>query len=112
MAVSIFHRISGHALALAGLLGLAWWLIAAASSDAAYEVFVRVASSPVGWLVWIGLSWMAAQHLLSGLRHLLLDAGWGYDLGTARATAIAVFVGAILLAGGFWAIFFFGPSYR
>lgn len=112
MAVSIFHRISGHVLALAGLAGLAWWLIAAATSEAAYAAFVAVAGSPIGWLVWIGLSWMAAQHLLSGLRHLLMDSGWGYDLGTARASAIAVFVGAILLAGGFWALFFFGPSFR
>jgi succinate dehydrogenase / fumarate reductase cytochrome b subunit len=112
MAVSIFHRVSGHALALIGLLALAWWLAAAATSDKAYAGFSEVATSPVGWLVWIGLSWMAAQHLLSGLRHLLMDSGWGYDLGTARASALAVFIGAVLLAGGFWALFFFGPSFR
>lgn len=112
MAVSIFHRISGHVLALLGMVALAWWLVAAASSEAAYERFTTVATSWFGWLVWIGLGWMAAQHLLSGLRHLLMDSGWGYELGTARASALAVFVGAVLLAGGFWALFFFGPSFR
>lgn len=108
MAVSIFHRVSGHALAFAGLALMAWWLIAAATSDEAYAGFADIAASPLGWVVWIGLTWMGFQHLLSGLRHLLLDSGWGYDLGSARATAIAVFVGALVLTAGLWLLAGFG----
>ncbi|MFQ3666344.1 MAG: succinate dehydrogenase, cytochrome b556 subunit [Sphingomonadaceae bacterium] len=112
MAVSIFHRISGHALALAGLLLFAWWLLAASASEEAYAAFASVAGSPLGWIVWVGLSWMAFQHLLSGIRHLLMDSGWGYEPAKAHGTATMVFVGALLLTAAFWALFFFGPSIR
>lgn len=110
MAVSIFHRVSGHALALAGLLLFAWWLIAAATSAEAYANFQAVASSWFGWIVWVGLSWMAFQHLLSGVRHLLMDSGWGYELATARRSSLLVFVGAALLTALFWALVLSGSG--
>lgn len=112
MGVSIFHRISGHALALAGLTLFAWWLVAAATSAGAYGQFQAVATSWFGWIVWVGLSWMAFQHLLSGLRHLMMDSGWGFDLGTAQRSSRLVFVGAVVLTSLFWALVFFGPGYR
>lgn len=112
MAVSIFHRVSGHALAFAGLLLFAWWLIAAATSAEAYATFQSVATSWFGWIVWVGLSWMAFQHLLSGVRHLLMDSGWGFDLGLAQRSSMLVFLGAILLTALFWGFIFFGPGYR
>jgi succinate dehydrogenase / fumarate reductase cytochrome b subunit len=112
MAVSIFHRVTGNALGLAGLLLFAWWLLAAASGEDAYWTFVAFASSAIGWLIWVGLSWALFQHLLSGLRHLVMDAGVGYGLEAARRSSILVFVGAILLTALFWAAFFFGPGYR
>lgn len=104
MAVSIFHRISGHALAFAGLALFSWWLLAAATSREAYLDFMAIATSPIGWLVWIGLSWMFFQHLLSGLRHLAMDSGWGYDLGVSKLTATWVFIGAVALTALFWSL--------
>jgi succinate dehydrogenase / fumarate reductase cytochrome b subunit len=112
MAVSIFHRVSGNGVAVAGLLLFAWWLLAASASDEAYAAFTSVAGSPIGWIVWVGLSWLVFQHLASGIRHLLMDAGWGFAPQRAHATAVAAFVVALLLTGLFWALFFFGPSYR
>ncbi|WP_448586732.1 succinate dehydrogenase, cytochrome b556 subunit [Thermaurantiacus sp.] len=110
MAVSILHRVSGHALAFAGLLLFAWWLVAAATSEGAYLRFLAFARSPLGWIVLAGLAWMAFQHLLSGLRHLGMDAGWGYALPTAQRSAIAVFAGAALLALAFVGAFLLGPG--
>ena len=108
MAVSIFHRISGNALAFAGLALFSWWLAAAATSKAAYDSFSAVATSPIGWIVWVGLSWMFFQHLMSGIRHLLMDSGWGFDLGVSKMTATWVFVGAVVLTVIFWAIVLLG----
>ncbi|MGQ5701797.1 succinate dehydrogenase, cytochrome b556 subunit [Sandaracinobacteroides sp. A072] len=110
MATSIFHRVSGHALAFAGLFLFAWWLAAAATSREAYDIFLAFAGSPFGWVVWVGLSWMFFQHLMSGIRHLAMDSGWGYELGISKMTATWVFVGAILLTAAFWAYVFFGSG--
>src|SRR6201996_858034 len=84
MVVSILHRATGAALAIAGGLGLAWWLAAAASGEKQYDRFMHVAHSWIGYLVLIGLSWAFFQHLFSGLRHLLLDTGAGYELRTNK----------------------------
>jgi succinate dehydrogenase / fumarate reductase membrane anchor subunit len=97
MAVSIFHRVSGNAMAFAGLTLFAWWLAAAATSRTAYESFAMVAGSPFGWLVWVGLSWLFFQHMMSGVRHLAMDSGWGLGIGVSKMTATSVFVCAILL---------------
>lgn len=106
MATSIMHRITGNGLALVGTLIFAWWLIAAATSDAAYATFQAVAGSWIGWIVWVGLTWFAFQHLLSGLRHLVMDSGWGYSIPTSSRTGWAAWIGAVVLTIIFWALFF------
>jgi succinate dehydrogenase / fumarate reductase cytochrome b subunit len=102
MATSIFHRVTGNGLALVGVLALAWFLAAAAGSAEGYGSFLAVANGPIGWVVKVGLSWAVFQHMLSGLRHLAMDAGWGYELGVNRMTATGVFAGALVLTALFW----------
>ena len=102
MLVSILHRITGDGMAIVGAVGLVWWLAAAAGGPDAYQLFMKVASSPVGYIVMIGLSWAFFQHMLSGLRHLVLDIGAGYELGVNKAWATAIPVLALLLTGAFW----------
>jgi succinate dehydrogenase / fumarate reductase cytochrome b subunit len=62
MLVSILHRATGTALAVAGGIGLVWWLTAAAMGQGAYEGFLAIATSWLGWLVAIGLTWSFFQH--------------------------------------------------
>lgn len=112
MATSIFHRVTGNALAFGGIILFVWWLAAAATSAEAYDMFLAVASSPVGWVVWTGLSWAFFQHLASGLRHLLMDTGWGYALGLSKSTATRTFVSSTLLTATFWAVFLAGSGPR
>ena len=83
--LSILNRATGVALS-AGTLLLAWWLVAAASSDAAYATVSAVMRSWLGLLVLFG--WTAAlwYHFSNGLRHLAWDAGYGYDLPTTHRT--------------------------
>jgi succinate dehydrogenase / fumarate reductase cytochrome b subunit len=108
MATSIFHRITGNAMAFGGTLLFTWWLVAAATSRDAYATFLAVASGPLGWIVWIGLSWLFFQHLMSGLRHLLMDTGWGYELGLSKMTAGWTFLASILVTAAFWAAILLG----
>lgn len=102
MLVSILHRVTGGALTFAGLAILAWWLVAIAAGDDAYADFTAVATSWLGLVVLIGLSWAYFQHLLSGIRHLFMDAGQNFELKSNKASAIATIVGSLLLTILFW----------
>ena len=111
MAVSIMHRVTGNGLATGGALGLVWWLMAAAIGPEAYATFVRCATSPIGYLVMVGLSWFFFQHLCSGLRHFVLDMGAGYELRTNKSWSIATFIMSALLTILFWSYIFFGKAF-
>ena len=104
MAVSILHRITGDGLAFVGLGVLLWWLGAMASGPDAYADFEFVMGSPVGMVVLVGLSWAFFTHMISGLRHFVLDVGAGYELDTNKTWSILSPLLGILLTVGFWAL--------
>ncbi|NVE93869.1 succinate dehydrogenase, cytochrome b556 subunit [Altererythrobacter lutimaris] len=104
MLVSILHRVTGDGMALVGLFVLVWWLGAIASGPTYYSFFTDIMTSPVGYIVMVGLSWAFFTHLMSGLRHFVLDIGAGYELDTNRAWSIASPLIAIALTAGFWAL--------
>ncbi len=89
MALSISHRITGVGLGVGTLL-LTWWLVAAATSDGAFAVVQGFLASWLGVLLL--LLWAAALifHLLTGIRHLVWDAGYGFDDHVYRTTGWGV----------------------
>src|SRR5574338_110479 len=97
MVVSILHRATGIALSIAGLALRTWWLSALAEGQGAYANFIRLASSPIGLVVLIGLTWSFFQHLLSGIRHLATDTGAAFEIRVNRTFAILTIVGSVLL---------------
>ena len=103
MTVSILHRITGVGLSILGLAVLTWWLTALAGGAEAYATFTRAASNVFGKIVLIGLTWAFFQHLLSGIRHLVMDSGQGFELTTNKRFAILTIVGSILLTAALWA---------
>ena len=102
MLVSILHRATGAALSIAGLAILAWWLMAIAQGADAYANFTTLAASPVGTIVLIGVSWSFFQHLLSGIRHLVMDTGVAFEPGVNKTFAILTIVGSVLLTAALW----------
>ena len=122
MLVSILHRISGDGLALVGLAVLLWWLGALAGGAETYATFTGWMWADLAALEWegaaiiaslvkillkvvtIGLSWAFFQHMLSGLRHFVLDIGAGYELDTNKTWSVVVPLIALLLTAGFWAL--------
>ena len=99
--VSILNRIAGVALC-AGTLLLVWWLAAAASSDGAYATVSAFMRSWVGILVLVGWTASLWFHFLGGVRHLMWDAGYGYDLETTHVTGWGVIGGTALLTVATW----------
>ncbi len=108
MLVSILHRMTGAALATAGAGLFAWWLVAAASGPEPYATFLSWATWKWSLIVWIGLTWAAFQHTLSGLRHYVMDVGAGYELNTNKGWAVVTILLALALTAGLWAYLIYG----
>ena len=102
MTVSILHRITGGALTVAGLAVLAWWLTAIAGGDEAYDGLKSIATHWAGMILLVGLTWAFWQHLFSGLRHLILDTGAGYELKVNRFWAVMTLVGSLMATAVTW----------
>lgn len=105
MTVSILHRITGSGLAVVGLAALTWWLAALAAGDAAFAQFSVVAKHWAGMIVLVGLTWAFWQHLFSGLRHLVLDTGSGYELRVNRFWSVMTLVFSLAATALSWWFF-------
>ena len=99
MATSITHRVTGVALS-AGLVLIAWWLVALTREPEQYDLFVWVVSGPLGQVVLFGFVWALVYHLLNGIRHLAWDVGYGFKVSTANKTGVLVVTLSVLLAIG------------
>ncbi len=104
MLVSILHRLTGGALTVAGLAVLTWWLLAISGGTEGYASFARAAGSPVGLFVLVGLTWAFWQHFFSGVRHLVLDIGAGYELKINRLFSVLTIAAALLATALTWFI--------
>ncbi len=102
MLTSIVHRVTGVGLG-AGALVVAWWLIAAAAGPAAYATFASAAGSWFGQLVLFGFTWALVYHLLNGVRHLVWDAGKGFEKHRAERASLLVIVASVVLTAAIWA---------
>lgn len=111
MAVSILHRVTGHALAFGAVVIFAWWLAALASGPEYYRVFQNIVFSPLGVVLGFGLTWAMFQHMGSGIRHFIMDAGEGYDLVTSRRMAQATIAFSAIATLAFWAFVLLGKGY-
>lgn len=109
MLVSILHRVTGDGMALVGTVLLVWWLAALAGGQASYEAFLDVFTlasgklNALGYLFGIGLTLSFFQHMASGIRHLVLDTGAGYELKSNRMWAQATMLASIVLTAAYWA---------
>lgn len=102
MLVSILSRITGSGLTIIGLAVLTWWMWAIAAGANAYERFAGHASSWYGLVVLIGLTWAFWQHLLSGIRHLVMDTGAGFELRINKLFAVLTIAGSLFLTALTW----------
>lgn len=90
MAASILHRVTGVAVGVGTLL-LTWWLVAAASSDNAFDTAQWFIGSTIGLFLLFGWTLALIFHFLNGIRHLLWDVGIGFERQTYHASSWGVF---------------------
>ena len=103
MLVSILHRATGDGMALVGMPLLVWWLYSISAGPESYEYFLSWMNFYyLGYIVLVGMSFSFFEHMLSGLRHFVLDAGAGYELQANKMWAAAVPLLAMMATAAMW----------
>ena len=101
--MSITHRITGVGLVV-GLVALAYWLGAAAYGPDAFARAQAVLGSPLGLLLLFGWTVALFFHLGHGIRHLLWEAGWGFEIPEAYFSAKVALVATAVLTVLAWIV--------
>ena len=99
--LSIIHRISG-VINLLALILILFWLVILSLGESNYELFLLIINSFFGKFILIGFTWSMSFHVLSGIRHLCWDLGYGFEIKTANITGIIVIISSLILTIIFW----------
>lgn len=91
---SIFVRLTGIGLTL-GFLLIVWWLLAAATGPGYFAFVDGLLTSWLGILVMVVSLWALWYHFLGGVRHLIWDMGYGFEIKTADM------MGYVMIGGSF-----------
>lgn len=102
-ALSILHRITGGVLVV-GTLVLVYWLGAIAAGPEAYAQAKAILGSFIGKVALFGWTWALFYHLANGIRHLVWDAGYGFDLPTVYLTSKITVAASFILTILIWLI--------
>ena len=101
--VSISHRITGIINLLATTL-ICIWISLLLFGETNYENIKIFLQSFFGKFLVIGITWSFSFQLLSEIRHLIMDLGYGFDLKVTKITGILVIVGSFILTILFYLI--------
>ena len=99
--LSITHRISG-VVNLLGLILIFFWLLFLSLGESNYELFLLIINGFFGKLILIGFTWSMSFHILSGIRHLAWDFGYGFEIKTANISGIIVIISSLIMTVIFW----------
>ena len=94
--VSISHRITGI-INIVAITLICIWTASLILGDANYDFINLFLTSIFGKFIVIGLAWSFSFQILSEIRHLLMDMGYGFELQTTRISGLIVIFGSILL---------------
>ena len=94
--VSISHRITGI-INIVAITLICIWTASLILGDTNYDFINSFLTSIFGKFIVIGLAWSFSFQILSEVRHLLMDMGYGFELQTTRITGLGVIFGSILL---------------
>ena len=99
--LSITHRISG-VINLLALILIFFWLLFLSSGESNYELFLLSINNFFGKFILIGLTWSMSFHILSGIRHLAWDLGYGFEIKTANISGLIVIIFSLVLTVMIW----------
>ena len=101
--VSISHRITGIINIIAITL-ICLWVSLIFISENNHEMINLFLSSKIGKFIILGLTWSFSFQILSEIRHLIMDLGYGFELKTSKITGLLVIFGSLILTVIFYTI--------
>ena len=101
--VSISHRITGIINTFVITL-ICLWASLLILGENNYEMIKLFLNSLVGKFIILGITWSFSFQILSEIRHLVMDFGYGFELNTTKITGLIVILGSIILTVVFYLI--------
>ncbi len=94
--VSISHRITGI-LNIVAITVICFWIASLLLGENSYELTNIFLKSIFGKFIIIGLTWSFSFQILSEIRHLIMDLGYGFELRTTKITGLIVIIGSFIM---------------
>ena len=101
--VSISHRITGI-INIVVITLICLWASLLLLGESRYETINLLLDSSIGKFLILGITWSFSFQILSEIRHLIMDLGYGFDLKTTKITGLIVIFGSIILTVVFYLV--------
>jgi succinate dehydrogenase / fumarate reductase cytochrome b subunit len=105
--VSISHRVTGI-VNIVAITIICAWAMSLLLGEETYELTKIFLQSIFGKFIILGLTWSFSFQILSEIRQLIMDLGYGFELNTTKITGLVVIIGSFLLT---ISIFLLGKSF-
>ena len=94
--LSITHRVVG-VINFFALMVICFWAISLFFGENFYRSFEIVLNTFFGKFLIISLCWTFSFQILNEIRHLVWDAGFGFDLKVAKISGVITLIGSFIL---------------
>ena len=101
--VSISHRITGI-INIIAITFICLWAACLLLGEANYQLINLFLSSLVGKFFILAITWSFSFQVLSEIRHLIMDLGYGYELNTTKISGLLVIFGSLILTIFFYLV--------
>ena len=101
--VSITHRITGI-INIVVITLICLWASLLLLGESKYETINLLLNSSIGKFIILAITWSFSFQVLSEIRHLIMDFGYGFELKTTKISGLIVIIGSIIFTVLFYLI--------
>ena len=94
--ISISHRITG-VINIFVLTTVCFWISSLFFGSSIYEIIQSILNSFFGKFLVIGITWSFSFQILSEIRHLFWDLGYGFEIKTSKISGFLVIFGSFII---------------
>ena len=94
--ISISHRITG-VINIVALTIICFWIASFLFGNSIYSIVQNILNSFFGKFLVIGITWSFSFQILSEIRHLFWDLGYGFELKISKISGVIVIFGSFVI---------------